>query len=87
VVLCQTIQQSDRKRFILRNALSGVIALGTSILIAHNMIIALWNGDNNFEQLTTPPVAYLGLFDLPIYDNIQVHGSAVQNYCRHSIEL
>ena len=65
VVVCQLFQHSNRKRFVLRNLLSGVIAIGTSILLAHNMLIALWNGDNNYEQLTTPPVAYLGWFDLP----------------------
>lgn len=75
VVVCQIVQQSNRKQFILRNLLSGVVAIGSSVLIAHNMIRALWKGDNSFEQLTTPPVAYLGSFDLPIYDNIQIHGS------------
>lgn len=75
VVLCQIFQQSNRKRFIIRNLVSGVIAVGTSILLAHNMIIALWNGDNHFEQLATTPVAYFGLFDLPIYDSIRIHSS------------
>ena len=72
--LSGVFQQEDRKQFILRNLMSGFIAVGTSILIAHNMILALWNGDNNFEQLNANPVAYLGPWDLEIYSSIQVHG-------------
>ena len=73
VVLCQITTTQHKKNFVLGNLLSGAVAIGVAILIAHSMIWDLVLGTGGFEQLHQPPLRSWGPFNLPIYNELHIH--------------
>lgn len=74
-VLFATIQQQHRTAFVMRNALSGLVAIGSVVLVASSMLIQLWDGSNGFEQLSQSPIRTWSVLELPLYDVLYIHNA------------
>ena len=74
-VLCAIVQQQHRWAFVLRNALSGLVAIGSVVFVASSMLLALWEGSNGFAQLSQSPIRSWSPLELPLYDVLYIHNA------------
>ena len=73
VALCQIYSQSNRKQFILNHLLAGLIAVGSSVLIIHKMLLDMMSNTRTFEQLSEIPITHWSVLELPVYSATRLH--------------
>lgn len=73
VVLCQLTMAKQKRGFVLGSLLSGGVAIGIAMIVAHSMIWDVLYGNGVFEQLQKTPLQSWSPFQLPIYNQIRIH--------------